>query len=350
MSDSSAEQFVPANTTDSEPVVTDQLLTPEFLRSNICHIAGNLMADDSLVTIKTIGDRKYRVSKGNEHFVFNQQGIANYNNPDGDISGFQLFQEVRKKDQKLKEILIVKDGIVKSPLARILSNSESVNAGLSIEMLGDPDALGDCLTIVASIDKDSREKSSAEISARKHKRKRIVRRAIGAIVTTATLTTVGWLAYDEGGEYLKDRSEQQAQDKKDRESEIAEFDSSFDIESETAISTESIHSVDHSDQFADQTVPKYNDETVSRSIAEDLSEPRSFELELDDEGCQLLDADLDSKSDYRVIHDGDPDKLYNVLLSARENLITVCNSKNFPGQADLKEAQTLVVQEAVANR
>ncbi|MCA9329616.1 hypothetical protein KDA11_03140, partial [Candidatus Saccharibacteria bacterium] len=342
---------------DPDHPIAERLQNPEYLSTQLCETAAQVMTVPGYYTTEEINGRKYKISVGNEHFPdYTGKLEETQNQRESEVAGFRLYQELAKKgDQPFKPILLIMNGNLASPFASILPETSSVTRADGINIEGDLEILSGYLDIANSIQKDCIEiKAEAERSEslRSEIRKGKVRKAArfiagvavaGAVLAGGTLGTKALVnTYStnqaEFNAQIAEEEMQQAADEAaaeveakqaqtEREEKVIEFDAEYDIESEVITKAGTVALAEASAQFIDVSVPDYAQGDISEKLATDLSAPREVKLTQEqNENCTIVDMPIQQTDSFHVVHDGEAGRAYNVFFDPKADQFVVCDN------------------------
>jgi len=334
------------------------VLSDENIRGQLADIA-NLGMTPDLVNVVNQGGVEYYVSKGDEHFVDfegdDAEGVIQELRPQ--LSGYRLMRRKVKKDQDSAHILLVKNGVVDSPVASVLPKSGFICEGDQYTIISDPERIKLVFQKIAPIVKDSIDKAKLEHTRKKEKSKSVARKFRNGVL--AASVAVGAIAFAPGvfssisnqyRQYQLDRRLEEEAEQALRQAELdrrvsntREFDSNHSIPSSvptTDMDTPGIATA--SNTFEDVRVPDIDAESIPASLAGDITEgPR--EINLDDLGsgdCQdIKDVITDGETEFRVVHNGGSGRYYNVFMDTTNHTLTVCENGAQSGSTDAQEAE-----------
>lgn len=334
------------------------VLSDENIRGQLADIA-NLGMTPDLVNVVNQGGVEYYVSKGDEHFVDfegdDAEGVIQELRPQ--LSGYRLMRRKVKKDQDSAHILLVKNGVVDSPVASVLPKSGFICEGDQYTIISDPERIKLVFQKIAPIVKDSIDKAKLEHTRKKEKSKSVARKFRNGMIAGGVL--VGSFVYGPlGFNWVRDQYRQSQLDQK-REDEAREAREQAELDQRVANTNEfdANHSIPSSvpttdmdtpgiatasNTFEDVRVPDIDSESIPASLAGDISEgPREINLDdLDSGDCQdIKDVITDGETEFRVVHNGGSGRYYNVFMDTANHTLTVCESGSQDGSTDAQEAE-----------
>ncbi len=286
-----------------------------------------------LFDIEEIDGVKYRVSKGNEHFVDEVGIIDDAYRDKPQVLGFRLMQVYRRRDQQLKPILLVQNGNLAEPVINISPISRKVYVDEGIYEVEELPALRRFLGIVGSIKADSIERAEKDAEQREERSRTRRRRLISYVAGLAAAATLA-AGIPSGVEWWQEREvaqqeaqaiedAQDAEELAEREEGVRSFDEQFSIVDVYTVPAGEPGLAEASDQFVDLNVPDYEAEDISEDLAHDIDGPREVELDFNNESIQEVELEIRADDQFRVIHDGGGNYLYNFVFDAEEDLLII---------------------------
>lgn len=335
------------------------VLSEENLRAQLADVA-RLGVSPDLVNVVSEDGKEYYVSKGDEHFVDfegEDDGVMQELRPQ--LSGYRLMRQRVRRDQDLQPVLLVKNGVVDSPVASINAGSGFVFEGEWDGIVTDPERIKAIFQKVLPIVKDSIDKAKQEKLDKKEKSRTIARKVrAGVIVATVA---VGSIMYGPSGfnwvrqQYRQYQLDQKLEDEAKKAREQAELDQriantrEFDLNHSipssvptTDMDTPGIAT--GSNEFDNVRVPDIDATSIPQSLAGDITAgPREIKLDdLEEGSCQdVEDVITGDETEFRVIHNGGAgsQRFYNVFMDTKSHTLTVCDAGAQDGATEVQEAE-----------
>lgn len=326
-----------------DSVISKLVLSEENINGNLRVLVESTMADD-LVSIQEIDGRKFKVSKGSEHFS-DMSGLLDeaFKSGNQQFFGFRLYQEIQKDGDRYTPMLLVQNGNVDSPIAAINPGTGHITEGNGIYFIDDQEKVRKCLEIVGAIKLDSVERAEIDEELNRDRRKNVYRKTRRGVVFAALLGAAALFGPDfvedrqaQYQDYMDDRAQRQEEEREreeaqrqEREEAVREFDSSNNIGGVPEFLSGTAGIATASDQFEGQNVPNFEDEDISEDLAHDTSNPREVELDFgdDDSGCFTLDdVSIRTSDSISAIHNGGERRLYEIFASPADDSLQICEN------------------------
>lgn len=362
----------------------------ELVRAQIAESAAMTM--DLYSHKQNINGRKYRVSAGKEHFPSAPGILDKSMRVDGEPIGFQLVQQVSRRNQDAMPIYVIVNGDLSVRAATIQVLSKAITPGNGEITLDDPVALETLSTIVASIGADSRERvelQNLKAESKRLKTRSRVKQTVGTVLVSTlvgfgTVQGINWLnEYDarleaeQEAEAKAQAEAQAAQEKaqaeaqaqadaeaaaeqarqdaaaekelKKREEAVRAFDASTQIEGEIYnAQAGQVISVQPTGQFIDQTVPALGAADISEELARDISAPRAIEVTDAVEGnnCSLTQLPVNVGDSFKIASNASSsDDVVLAKFDPRTDTLTICHNGMFNGNGPSTVTE-VVIQKA----
>lgn len=321
-------------------------------------LAMDIMANYSELTDQD--GKTYRVSIGNEHFKEYAGEIDAAYRDDEKSLGFRLYQEFNGFDaDKYNPIYLVANKAVRNAPVTLNPSTRSIAQGI---LSVDEETVDEVYELVGRIKADciDRQEEAAKIerqetvnaqSEKSYRRKRRWK-TVGKLALTATLlagtiagATVGRESYNDwrASEDARAAAEAQAevdaaQAKIDAADEVArKFDQAYDIQGVEAVKSGQTAIPQATDQFNEATVPVLGASTMSKPVANDITEPRAIPVDSltpsqADTSCKNVRIRHSADDTFYVTHNGDPDAAMIFRLDAETDNLQLCYFGNMgPG-------------------